>query len=100
VDEVKNAELKTTRSASEQEKKDMEIAVKVAAGTKSNCVVYVKDSVVVKLKSPTILWEDDESRPEADYEEGTSGAPALEDLKRVLQRSQADDGIPPVRAAE
>ncbi|MEN8684832.1 efflux RND transporter permease subunit [Marivita sp.] len=53
-----------------------------------------------KLKSPTILWEDDESRPEADYEEGTSGAPALEDLKRVLQRSQADDGIPPVRAAE
>jgi multidrug efflux pump len=53
-----------------------------------------------KLKSPTILWEDDESRPEADYEEGTSGAPALEDLKRVLQRSQADDSIPPVRAAE
>lgn len=53
-----------------------------------------------KLKSPTILWEDDESRPEVDYEEGTSGAPALEDLKRVLQRSQADDGIPPVRAAE
>ena len=49
VDEVKNAELKTTRSATEQEKKDMEIAVKVAAGTKSNCVVYVKDSTVVAI---------------------------------------------------
>jgi phosphoribosylaminoimidazolecarboxamide formyltransferase/IMP cyclohydrolase len=48
-DEVKNAELKTERVASEQEKKDMEIAVKVAAGTKSNCVVYVKDSAVVAI---------------------------------------------------
>jgi phosphoribosylaminoimidazolecarboxamide formyltransferase/IMP cyclohydrolase len=48
-DEVKNAELKTTREATEQEKKDMEIAVKVAAGTKSNCVVYVKDSTVVAI---------------------------------------------------
>ena len=27
----------------------MEIAVKVAAGTKSNCVVYVKDSAVVAI---------------------------------------------------
>jgi phosphoribosylaminoimidazolecarboxamide formyltransferase/IMP cyclohydrolase len=48
-DEVKNAELKTTREATEQEKQDMEIAVKVAAGTKSNCVVYVKDSTVVAI---------------------------------------------------
>ncbi len=53
-----------------------------------------------KLKSPTILWDDAESRPESDYEEGTSGAPALEDLKRVLQRSHANDGTPPIRAAE
>jgi multidrug efflux pump len=53
-----------------------------------------------KLKSPTILWEDDEGRPDADYEEGTSGAPGLDDLKRILQRSQANDGTPPVRAAE
>ncbi|MBO6884130.1 MAG: efflux RND transporter permease subunit [Marivita sp.] len=53
-----------------------------------------------KLKSPTILWEDDEGRPDADYEEGTSGAPGLDDLKRILQRSQANEGTPPVRAAE
>ncbi|WP_416882212.1 efflux RND transporter permease subunit [Marivita sp.] len=53
-----------------------------------------------KLKSPTILWEDDDGRPDADYEEGTSGAPGLDDLKRILQRSQANDGTPPVRAAE
>ncbi len=46
-DEVKNAELKTKRAATEQEMKDMEIALKVAAGTKSNCVVYVKDSAMV-----------------------------------------------------
>ncbi|WP_300588846.1 efflux RND transporter permease subunit [Marivita sp.] len=53
-----------------------------------------------KLKSPTILWEDDDGRPDADYEEGTSGAPGLDDLKRILQRSQANDGTPSVRAAE
>jgi phosphoribosylaminoimidazolecarboxamide formyltransferase/IMP cyclohydrolase len=49
ADEVKNAELKTTRSASEQEKKDMEIAYKIASLTKSNCVVYVKDSAMVAV---------------------------------------------------
>lgn len=48
-DEVKNAELKSKKEATAQEKKDMEIAVKVAAGTKSNCVVYVKDSAVVAI---------------------------------------------------
>ena len=53
-----------------------------------------------KLTSPTILWDDEDGRPDTEYEEGTSGAPALEDLKRVLQRSQANDGTPPVRAAE
>ncbi|MEA3513381.1 MAG: bifunctional phosphoribosylaminoimidazolecarboxamide formyltransferase/IMP cyclohydrolase [Campylobacterota bacterium] len=48
-DEVKNSELKTTRAATEQEKKDMEIAYKVASLTKSNCVVYVKDSAMVAV---------------------------------------------------
>jgi len=49
ANEVANAELKTTREAAEQEKKDMEIAYKVAALTKSNCVVYVKDSAMVAV---------------------------------------------------
>ena len=53
-----------------------------------------------KLKSPTILWDDGESPTDPSYEDGTSGAPGLEDLKRVLQRSQANEGTPPVRAAE
>ncbi|MFA5501791.1 MAG: bifunctional phosphoribosylaminoimidazolecarboxamide formyltransferase/IMP cyclohydrolase [Sulfurovaceae bacterium] len=49
ANEVANAELKTTREATEQEKKDMEIAYKVAALTKSNCVVYVKNSAMVAV---------------------------------------------------
>ena len=53
-----------------------------------------------KLKSPTILWDDGESLTDTDYEDGSTGAPALEDLKRVLKRSHANDGTPPVRAAE
>ncbi|MCR9109269.1 efflux RND transporter permease subunit [Marivita sp. XM-24bin2] len=53
-----------------------------------------------KLKSPTILWDDGESYTDPTYEDGTSGAPGLEDLKRVLQRPQANEGTPPVRAAE
>ncbi len=48
-DEVKNSELKSTRSASPQELKDMEIAYKLASLTKSNCVVYVKDSAMVAI---------------------------------------------------
>jgi phosphoribosylaminoimidazolecarboxamide formyltransferase/IMP cyclohydrolase len=48
-DEVANSELKSTRSASEQEEKDMEIAYKLASLTKSNCVVYVKDSAMVAV---------------------------------------------------
>jgi len=48
-DEVKNAECKTTRVATKQEMSDLEIAVKVAALTKSNCVVYVKDSAMVAI---------------------------------------------------
>ncbi|MBU1657889.1 bifunctional phosphoribosylaminoimidazolecarboxamide formyltransferase/IMP cyclohydrolase [bacterium] len=49
VDEVKNAKLMTTNSATEQELKDMEIAYKVASLTKSNCVVYVKNSAMVAV---------------------------------------------------
>jgi len=47
--EVKNAQQKSKRSATEQEMKDLEIAWKVAGMTKSNCVVYVKDSVMVAV---------------------------------------------------
>ena len=48
-DEVLNAKLMTTREATSQEKKDMEIAYKVASLTKSNCVVYVKNSAMVAV---------------------------------------------------
>jgi phosphoribosylaminoimidazolecarboxamide formyltransferase/IMP cyclohydrolase len=48
-EEVKNAELKSEREASDQEKKDLEIAWKVAALTKSNCVVYVKNGAMVAV---------------------------------------------------
>ena len=48
-DEVKNAKLMTTKKATEQELKDMEIAYKVASLTKSNCVVYVKNSAMVAV---------------------------------------------------
>ena len=48
-DEVKNSELKSETVASSQEIKDMEIAYKVASLTKSNCVVYVKDSAMVAV---------------------------------------------------
>ncbi|CZE49064.1 bifunctional phosphoribosylaminoimidazolecarboxamide formyltransferase/IMP cyclohydrolase [Campylobacter geochelonis] len=48
-DEVKNAKCVTTRSASSAEFTDLEIAWKVAALTKSNCVVYVKNSSLVAI---------------------------------------------------
>ncbi len=48
-DEVDSAVCKTTREATKQEMSDLEIAVKVAALTKSNCVVYVKDSAMVAI---------------------------------------------------
>ncbi len=48
-DEVKNSELKSKRIASVQEVKDMEIAYKIASLTKSNCVVYVKNSAMVAV---------------------------------------------------
>lgn len=47
--EVHNAEQKSVLQATEQEMKDMEIAWKVAGLTKSNCVVYVKDSAMVAV---------------------------------------------------
>ncbi len=48
-DEVKMAKLVSKNSATVQEMKDMEIAYKVASLTKSNCVVYVKNSAMVAV---------------------------------------------------
>ena len=48
-DVVKNSKLMSSRAASEQEIKDMEIAYKIASLTKSNCVVYVKNSAMVAV---------------------------------------------------
>ncbi|NPA28179.1 MAG: bifunctional phosphoribosylaminoimidazolecarboxamide formyltransferase/IMP cyclohydrolase [Epsilonproteobacteria bacterium] len=47
--EVKEAKLVTKKKASESQLKDLEIAYKIAALTKSNCVVYVKDSALVAI---------------------------------------------------
>lgn len=47
--EVYNAHLKSEKTATAQEMKDLEIAWKVAGLTKSNCVVYVKDSAMVAV---------------------------------------------------
>ncbi|NLN13741.1 MAG: bifunctional phosphoribosylaminoimidazolecarboxamide formyltransferase/IMP cyclohydrolase, partial [Arcobacter skirrowii] len=48
-DEVKNSKLMSLRAATLQEIKDMEIAYKIASLTKSNCVVYVKNSAMVAV---------------------------------------------------
>ncbi len=48
-DEVKNAKLVSIKAATSQELKDLEIAYKVASLTKSNCVVYVKNSAMVAV---------------------------------------------------
>lgn len=48
-DEVRNAKLVSQKAATSQELKDMEIAYKVASLTKSNCVVYVKNSAMVAV---------------------------------------------------
>ncbi|EAI8624407.1 bifunctional phosphoribosylaminoimidazolecarboxamide formyltransferase/IMP cyclohydrolase [Campylobacter lari] len=48
-DELKNAILKSERKANEQELKDLEIAIKIAAFTKSNNVVYVKNGAMVAI---------------------------------------------------
>ena len=47
--EVHNAKLQSKKEATAQEKKDLEIAWKVAGLTKSNCVVYVKNSAMVAV---------------------------------------------------
>ena len=52
-----------------------------------------------QVQSPTILWEEDESTP-TEYEDVQTGAPKLEDLKKVLQRTRANVTDPPVQAAE
>ena len=48
-DEVRNSKLMSSRAATLQEIKDMEIAYKIASLTKSNCVVYVKKSAMVAV---------------------------------------------------
>ena len=48
-DEVASSSLKSKREATQQEVKDMEIAYKIASLTKSNCVVYVKNSAMVAV---------------------------------------------------
>ena len=47
--EVHNAHKKSKLTATTQEMKDLEIAWKVAGLTKSNCVVYVKNSAMVAV---------------------------------------------------
>lgn len=49
VDELKNAQQKSQRKASEAEFKDLQIAIKIAALTKSNNVVYVKDGTMLAI---------------------------------------------------
>ena len=49
ADEVKNAKLVSKNAASQADMKDMEIAYKIASLTKSNCVVYVKNSAMVAV---------------------------------------------------
>jgi len=48
-EEIKNAKCVTSKEADSRELKDLEIAYKVAALTKSNCVIYVKDSAMVAI---------------------------------------------------
>ena len=48
-DEVKNAKCVSKQEASDREKKDLEIAYKLASLTKSNCVVYVKEGALVAI---------------------------------------------------
>ncbi|MCV6607904.1 MAG: bifunctional phosphoribosylaminoimidazolecarboxamide formyltransferase/IMP cyclohydrolase, partial [Campylobacterales bacterium] len=48
-EEVGNAELKSSKKADEAQLKDLEIAWKVAAYTKSNCVAYVKNASLVAI---------------------------------------------------
>ncbi|MWV62064.1 bifunctional phosphoribosylaminoimidazolecarboxamide formyltransferase/IMP cyclohydrolase PurH [Helicobacter saguini] len=47
--EVANATLMSEVSASDSQMKDLEIAYKIAALTKSNCITFVKDSMLVAI---------------------------------------------------
>jgi phosphoribosylaminoimidazolecarboxamide formyltransferase/IMP cyclohydrolase len=47
--EVQNSKLVSTHNATKANIEDMEIAYKIASLTKSNCVVYVKDSAMVAI---------------------------------------------------
>lgn len=47
--EITNATCKSKSQANEAQMSDLEIAYKVAALTKSNCVVYVKDAAMVAI---------------------------------------------------
>jgi phosphoribosylaminoimidazolecarboxamide formyltransferase/IMP cyclohydrolase len=47
--EIHNAKVATNRSPDPRENSDLEIAWKVAALTKSNCVAYVKDNALVAI---------------------------------------------------
>ncbi|MBZ7928006.1 MULTISPECIES: bifunctional phosphoribosylaminoimidazolecarboxamide formyltransferase/IMP cyclohydrolase [Campylobacter] len=49
IDEFKNAKLVSKREASKEELQDLEIAMKIAAFTKSNNVVYVKNGAMVAI---------------------------------------------------
>jgi phosphoribosylaminoimidazolecarboxamide formyltransferase/IMP cyclohydrolase len=49
TNEIKNAKVVSKKAPSKQELKDLEIALKIAIFTKSNCVVYVKDSAMVAI---------------------------------------------------
>ncbi|RDU67461.1 bifunctional phosphoribosylaminoimidazolecarboxamide formyltransferase/IMP cyclohydrolase PurH [Helicobacter didelphidarum] len=48
-DEVRNSQLMSNAKATQEQMLDLEIAYKIAALTKSNCVVYVKDSILVAI---------------------------------------------------
>ena len=48
-EEVLKAECKSNKKATKEELKDLEIAYKIAAFTKSNCVVYVKQKAMVAV---------------------------------------------------
>ena len=48
-DELKSAVCKTKKEATAKELNDLEIAIKISAFTKSNCIVYVKNSTMVAI---------------------------------------------------
>ena len=47
--EIANMQCKSARTASKRELEDLAIAYKIAALTKSNCIVYVKDRAMVAI---------------------------------------------------